>query len=250
MSSDTPISRSFALDDLVVRAEGDGRTVEAYAAVFGAPTEITDHFGHYYEVIDRAAFNGAIKRGSKVSVLFNHGRDIYGNPSDRFSLPIGTPESITADHRGLRTITKIARTDLGDEVLELMSTGAIDGFSFTGRPIKSERIERAKDDTLPTIVRTELSLREYGPAVFRAYEDARVLALRSVDELADHVDRLTPDQFNELVTVLRSRVPDLADSRPDDTRDADTTPSPTRAGGEFHHQRRLLAARLRGLTPQ
>ena len=26
-----PIQRSFAIDDLVVRSEGDGRTVEAYA---------------------------------------------------------------------------------------------------------------------------------------------------------------------------------------------------------------------------
>lgn len=247
-----PICRSFALDDLVVRSEGDGRTVEAYAAVFGSPTEITDHFGHYLEVIDRSAFNGAIKRGSKVSVLFNHGRDIYGNASDRFSMPIGTPEAITTDARGLRTVTRIARTELGDEVLELMREGAIDGFSFTGRPIKSEKISRTKSDALPTIVRTELSLREYGPAVFRAYEDARVLALRSVDELADQVGQLTPDQFSELVAVLRSRIPDLADpGRSDDTRDADDTPSPDpRAGGEFNHQRRLLAARLRGLTPQ
>lgn len=248
MSDLDPISRSFALDDLVVRSEGDGRTVEAYAAVFGAPTEITDHYGHYFEVIDRSAFNGAIKRGAKVSVLFNHGRDIYGNPSDKFSLPIGTPEQITADARGLRTVTRISRTALGDEVLELMRDGAIDGFSFTGRPLKSQRVQRSKPDDLDTIVRTELSLREYGPAVFRAYADARVVAMRAED-LADQIRDLDPDQVASLVDVLRSRLPDPANGRSEDARNADSTAPPNLAGVEFNHQRRLVAARLRGLTP-
>lgn len=244
----SPISRSFALDDLVVRSEGDGRTVEAYAAVFGAPTEIRDVYGHYFEVIERSAFDVTLKRGSKVGVLFNHGLDIYGNPSDRFSMPIGTPESITTDGRGLRTVTRIARTELGDEVLELMRDGAIDGFSFTGKPLRNRKIAAAKGDDLPTVVRQELALKEYGPAVFRAYEGARVLALRS-ENLADQIGQLPPDELTQLVEVLRSRVPDLADlGRSDDATEADDTASPDRAAGEFNHQRRLLAARLRGLT--
>lgn len=205
-ASRTPITRSFALEDLVVRSDGDGRTVEAYATVFGQPAEIRDFDGHYLEVIDRTAFNGAIKRGAKVGVLFNHGKDIYGNPSDRYSMPIGTPESITADARGLHTVTRISKTPLGDEVLELMRDGAIDGFSFSGRPIRSQR-QPGKGTDLPTIVRTELSLREYGPAVFRAYDDARVLAVRAED-VADTISHLDPGQFTELVEVLRGRVLD------------------------------------------
>lgn len=241
-----PISRSYALDDLVVRSEGDGRTVEAYAAVFGTPTEVRDQYGHYFEVIDRAAFDVTIKRGTKVGVLFNHGMDIYGRPSDRFSMPIGTPESITADGRGLRTVTRISRTPLGDEVLELMRDGAIDGFSFTGKPLRNQRVAPAAGD-LPTIVRQELALKEYGPAVFRAYEGARVLALRA-ETLAEHIDQLAADQLAELVEVLRSRVPDLAEGRSVDSSDADDTAPPDRAAGDFDRHRRLMAARLRGLT--
>lgn len=249
--TDRPITRSFALDDLVVRSEGDGRTVEAYAAVFGQATEITDHFGHYFEVIDRTAFDVTLKRGSKVGVLFNHGLDIYGNPSDRFSMPIGTPESIRADARGLHTVTRIANTPLGDEVLELIRSDAIDGMSFSGKPLRSKKVAAARGEDLPTVVRQELALREYGPAVFRAYEGARVLALRS-DQLADHVDRLSPDQLAELIEVLRTRVPDLAgNGRSDDaTGHDDTAPPDTRAAGEFNAQRRQMAARLRGLIPQ
>lgn len=242
----SPITRSYALDDLVVRSDGDGRTVEAYAAVFGTPAEIRDFDGHYMEVIDRAAFDGAIRRGSKISVLFNHGRDIYGNPSDRFSMPIGTPEMVRADARGLHTVTRIANTPLGDEVLELMRSGAIDGFSFQGRPLRSER-QPARGDNLPTIVRQELSLREYGPAVFRAYDDARVTALRT-DQLADQLAELPPAELEELVDVLRSRLPDLATpGRSENDPEADTTSLPAAAGAPTNHERRLMAARLRGL---
>lgn len=240
------ITRSFALDDLVVRAEGEGRTVEAYAAVFGSPTEIRDQFGHYHEVIDRTAFDVTIKRGTKVGVLFNHGMDVYGNPSDRFSMPIGVPESITADARGLRTVTRIARTELGDEVLELMRAGAIDGFSFSGKPLRSRKITAAKPGDLPTVLRQELRLKEYGPAVFRAYEGAKVLALRS-EQLVEQIDQLAPDQLAELVEVLRTRVPDLATSRSEDVSVLDDTAPPVLAAGDFHANRRLMAARLRGL---
>jgi HK97 family phage prohead protease len=241
------ITRDFALDDLVVRTEGGGRIVEAYAAVFGREAEIRDFDGHYKEVLGQHSFDGAIKRGAKVGFFFNHGKDIYGNPSDRFSLPIGSPQSISADARGLLTVSRVADTPLGDEVLTLMRDGAIDGFSFSGRPLKSER-QPARGGGLPTIVRTELSLREYGPAVFRAYDDARVMALRSTDQIADELGELPPDQLAELSEVLRLRAADPASGRSDGARDADDTDLPP-AVSEFDRERRDRAARLRGLNP-
>jgi HK97 family phage prohead protease len=243
-----PILRSFAIDDLVVRSDGDGRTVDAYAAVFGQPTEIRDQYGHYYETIDRTAFDGVLKRNVKPAVFFNHGRDIYGNPSDKWSAPVAVHRSATADGRGLRVSSWYVNTPAGDEALELMRSGAVDGFSFSGKPNRSRTIPAARGEDLPTIVRQELGFTEYGPAIFRAYADARVLAMRS-QQIVDDIDALTPDQLAELVAVLRSRVPDLADlGRSDTAVNADDTASPDRAAGEFNHQRRLMAARLRGLT--
>src|SRR5258708_37506279 len=46
-----PYVRSFPLQDIHVRSSGDGRTVEAYAAVFGVPAEVKDQSGHYMEDI-------------------------------------------------------------------------------------------------------------------------------------------------------------------------------------------------------
>ena len=242
-----PIQRSFAIDDLVVRSEGDGRTVEAYAAVFGQPTEIRDQYGHYYESIDRTAFDGVLKRNVKPAVFFNHGRDIFGNPSDKWSAPVAVHRSASTDGRGLRVSSWYVNTPAGDEALELMRSGAVDGFSFSGKPNRSRTIPAAAGEDLPTVVRQELSLAEYGPAVFRAYDGARVLAMRSATQLVDTLDELNPDQLAELIEVLRSRFPDLADiGRSGGSVAADDTASHS-AAGEFEIQRRQMAARLRGL---
>lgn len=243
-----PIQRSFAIDDLIVRSDGDGRTVEAYAAVFGQPTEIRDQYGHYYETIDRTAFDGVLKRNVKPAVFFNHGRDIFGNPSDKWSAPVAVHRSASTDGRGLRVSSWYVNTPAGDEALELIRSGAVDGFSFSGKPNRSRTIAAAKGDDLPTVVRQELSLAEYGPAVFRAYEGARVLAMRSASQIVESLDELQPEQVTELLDVLRSRFPDLADfGRSGNQSDADNVVSPDRAADEFNLQRRLMAARLRGL---
>ena len=78
------LMRDYPLEDLhIVRSAdgGDGRTVEAFAAVFNTETEIHDHYGHYIEVISPTAFNKRLSdlRRSKagfggVKVIFNHGR--------------------------------------------------------------------------------------------------------------------------------------------------------------------------------
>lgn len=243
-----PIQRSFAIDDLVVRSEGDGRTVDAYAAVFGQPTEIRDQYGHYYESIDRTAFDGVLKRNVKPAVFFNHGRDIFGNPSDKWSAPVAVHRSASVDGRGLRVSSWYVNTPAGDEALELIRSGAVDGFSFSGKPNRSRTIPAAKGEDLPTVVRQELSLAEYGPAVFRAYEGARVLAMRSASQIVESLDELDPEQVADLFEVLRSRFPDLADiGRSGNPQTADDVASHDRAADEFNTQRRLMAARLRGL---
>lgn len=188
--------RMYALEDIhILRSAdgGDGRTVEAYAAVFGEPAEIQDHEGHYIEEIDRAAFNRAIDHASRarggfpgsVKVLWNHGRDLSGNPSDRFSMPIGVPVEIRAESRGLLTRTRYSDTPLADEVLENIRAGAVTSQSFTGAIMRStpqlRRGDKHRPDSagnLRTVRRTELGLREYGPVLWPAYSGAEILGVR------------------------------------------------------------------------
>jgi len=190
-------ARSWALDGIeILRAGkgGDGRTVEAYAAVFDVPTEITDKYGHYMEVIARTAFNRTLSHGiDRVGVYYHHGLTIHGTPSDLGSVPIGSPVDIRADAKGLRTVTRLNRSPLADSVLEAIRAGDIRGYSFRGGIFRSNpaRVPRARmGAALPTVTRTELGLTEYGPTPTPAYVGAGIEALRSM--LHDVLTRSTP----------------------------------------------------------
>lgn len=202
-------ARSWALDDIEILrgadGHGDGRTVKAYAAVFDTPAEIQDQHGHYMEQIDRRAFNRQLGLGiQRVHVLYNHGLTAHGTPaSGTGSVPIGSPVDIKADSRGLLTVTRYNRSELADHVLEAIRNGDIRGYSFRGRIFKSnpERMPRAtRSGGLPTIVRTELGLSEYGPTPSPAYLDAGILAIRAALEHSG----LSTD---EVLRILASATP-------------------------------------------
>lgn len=186
MASATYFTRAYPLEDISIRSGGDGRTVEAYAAVFNTPTEIHDRDGHYSEVIAPSAFDKTIaERGRKFGVLFNHGLTIHGTPSDRHSMPIGTPVEVRSDSRGVYTLTQYHKTPLADEVLEGIRSGAITGQSFSGRMIQSNPrgpYRPTRSGELPTVTRSEIALREYGPTPFPAYEDASIMGVRALLE--------------------------------------------------------------------
>jgi HK97 family phage prohead protease len=189
------LMRDYPLEDLhIVRSGdgGDGRTMEAFAAVFNTETGIRDHEGVYLEVIESVAFNKRIndvKRSrpgfGQVKVLFNHGRDMEGNPAERFQMPVAVPVSIEATPRGLLTRSRFVATPLGEEVLELVKSGAVTAMSFTGRIILSDpqlgRGQRRRPDSsgrLSVVRRMELGLREFGPVLFPAYEGAEINSVR------------------------------------------------------------------------
>jgi HK97 family phage prohead protease len=202
----TPYARSWALDDIqILRAAdgyGDGRTVEAYAAVFDTPTEITDAHGHYNEVIDRRAFNRQIGLGiDRVGVYYHHAMTLHGTPSDLGSVPIGSPLDVRADGKGLRTVTRFNSSPLAESVLEAIRNGDIKGYSFRGRIYKSnpQRVPRTRSGALPTVTRTELGLTEYGPTPTPAYTDAGILAVRALEMLASTTPG-RPDQGTHPVT--------------------------------------------------
>ena len=193
--ADATYFRTYELEDIhIVRSgQGDstGRLVEAYAAVFNQPAEIHDFEGHYTEEIDPAAFNkvladiGRSRAGlGKVKVMYNHGMTIHGTPSERGSMPIGTPVDIRPEARGLLTVTRYSETSFADEVLENIRNGSITAQSFTGRIVRSDPQLRRGDKHRPrsgqltTVRRTELGLKEYGPTPFEAYSGAEIVGVR------------------------------------------------------------------------
>lgn len=211
-------ARSFPLEDVRIlsRAQGaeyaDGRTVEAFVAVFDREAEIHDGQGDYMETIDRRAFNRAIEHSRpqgtrhawRTGVFYNHGLTIHGTPSEKFSMPLGSPIEIRADAKGLLTVTRYNQNQLADEVLELYRSGNINGHSFTGKIIHSDPepsgrrgYQRLKNGSLPKVRRTELGLSEYGPTPFPAYVDANLVGIRSLLAQWPALLSSTPDELDE-----------------------------------------------------
>lgn len=260
--------RSYPVEDIRIlsRAQGsefsDGRTVEAYVAVFDSPAEIVDDQGHYMETIDRTAFNKAINdarpQGSRTvwrtGVFYNHGMSLHGTPSDRFSVPLGSPVDIRIEDRGLLTVTRYNKTPLADEILEAISSGDITGHSFTGRILRSDPqrptsrrygYQRTADGSLPKVRRLELGLREYGPTPFPAYVDTAVVGVRSMlaawPAILSATRNLTDPLEDENVDDEIVEAEPTGSDTPDEgavTDEPPTTPTPEGAGGEEEHSSR------------
>lgn len=174
--------------------EGDGRTLEGYAAVFDADTEINSWEGHFKERIARGAFRKTLRERQPV-LQFNHGHD------SRFGqLPIGRFESVKEDKHGLRVQARLF--EHADPIREAIAEGAVTGMSFRmkvvrdswadnkGNEIKDRGelldllyggAEAKKRGPLQRTIK-EVKLMEAGPVVFPAYSQTSV-GVRSAEEM-------------------------------------------------------------------
>jgi HK97 family phage prohead protease len=203
-------ARTWAVEDMVIRSGGDGRTVEAYAAVFGIDTEVKDQHGHYIENIDRSAFNRALPNDRNTAMcLYNHGYTVHGQSSALGSVPIGKPLEIRADQRGLFTVTRYNKSELASATLESIKNGDITAQSFRGKIYKStpDRVPMGRGGELPRITRTALGLTDYGPTPAAIYREAEIMAVRSGEALAMLLHGLTPEERAELIRTLASTAP-------------------------------------------
>lgn len=202
--------RSYELDniEIVSRANGgDGRTVEAYAAVFGVRKEIHDQHGDYIEENDPAMFNRTINNGAvkRAIVLYNHGFDARGKSGGLPTVPLGRPVEIKADKRGLLTVSRYNNSEFADTVLESIKNGDIRAQSYEGPIYRStpERVPKVRRGAqLPVVRRMEMGLRNYGPTPTPYFEEAEITAVRSAVELAEEVARLDTEQRDELIRAL------------------------------------------------
>jgi HK97 family phage prohead protease len=212
-----PVQRQYVLDDLHVRADGTGRIVEAYAAVFNTPAEIQDQDGHYIENLEPTSFDRTIRlKGTGFGVLFNHGLTINGTPNPVATMPIGVPVEVKPDGKGVFTATRYLDNPLADQVLDGIRAGAIRAQSFSGRYTKSKRdLSTRARSGLPTIHRLEVDMREYGPAVFAAYTEAAILGTRSVQLFARALLQMDPDKRLDFLSEFEgATTPLVEDSEP------------------------------------
>jgi HK97 family phage prohead protease len=239
--------RSYPLDDIRIRAKGDGRTVEAYAAVFDTPTEVKDVDGHYLEVITQRAFDKSLnERGNRFGVFYNHARTLQGTPSELGSIPLGSPVEVRADARGLFTVTRYNKTPLADQVLEAIRNGDISGQSFTGRFLQSHPGRppyRARSGRLTMVTRKEIALVEYGPTPIPVYEGAAIVGMRALLDRFDTIESLLASRGEEIEedepTTPGDEEPEADEDTPDE--DAATGAVTEEPPDEGHSARRAAA---------
>jgi HK97 family phage prohead protease len=165
-------------------AEGDGRTLSGYAALFGQPTEINSWEGAFTETIRKGAFKKTIREQTPV-MQFDHGRHpLIG------SIPIGAISDLREDDQGLYVEGRITDNWLMQPVRDAIAEQSVNGMSFrfevvreewrdvNGKLVKPEEVYDLlwmPGDRGPLQRELiELKCRELGPVVFPAYAGTSV----------------------------------------------------------------------------
>lgn len=210
-------ARTWETSDIAIRSDGSGRTVQAYITPFNTPQEIQDRDGHYNETIPKGAFERTLStRNGNFAVLFNHGRTYDGRTSGSLMVPIGKPLEVKEHDRGLYSETEFLENPLADAVLDGIKKGAIRGYSFSGTFRRSEKMRPAARGQLPTITRSVVEMREYGPVLFPAYAEAVILGTRG-QSFVDEIARLDPEDVERLRQMLGVATPLGDPATPDGT---------------------------------
>ena len=163
-----------------VGTDGDGLTLEGYAAVFDEWTDIDSYEGTFRERIRKGAFKKTINERMPV-LQFDHGtHPLIG------SIPLGVVTSLKEDARGLKVTARLADNWLVEPVRDAIRAGAITGMSFKFRVIQDDWSKPRGSGVAERTIK-EVALYELGPVVFPAYE-ATTVGVRSrelVEALTD-----------------------------------------------------------------
>ena len=149
--------------------DGDGLTLEGYAAVFNAPTEINArNEGHFIERIMPGAFKRSLGRRTPI-LMFNHGQhSLVGE------MPIGKITEAREDGQGLFIRARLHDNWLIEPVRDAIASGAIDGMSFRFSVPKGGDSWRAGEGGLRERDLLHVNCSECGPVVSPAYEQTSV----------------------------------------------------------------------------
>lgn len=172
-------------EDVELRTAPDGgRTLVAYAAVFGAESR---NLGGFTERVEAGAFAKTLGEAD-VRAVVNH------DPS----LLLGRNRSGTLrlmeDSYGLRYEVDLPDTTPGRDLATSIERGDITGSSFKFRAVRQDW-DRSEERDMPLRSLTEVALADVGPVTFPAYEATEgQLALRS---LVDDDTQTDPDEDEE-----------------------------------------------------
>lgn len=202
------IVRDFEFPFTLERSDGDGRTLEGYAAVFNTPTPISDQRGDYIETIAPGAFKNSINR-RMPALMFNHGKS---RPIG--DIPIGKVEVIREDPRGLYVKARLVDNPTVNILRDAIRDGAIPGMSFFAKIVRDSWSAQGKQRFCTL---KELALSELGPVTSPAYQSTSVAVRSMLNDVATtypellRVEWLGRDDDAEITTWDQSPADVIAD---------------------------------------
>jgi uncharacterized protein len=155
-------------------AEGDKRTLEGYASMFGNSYDL----GRFDEVVEAGSFTRALSEGQDVRALIDHDpAKIIGRSKN------GTLE-MREDSRGLFTRIHLPDTQEGRDLATLVERGDLDAMSF-GFTVQADRWEKKEGRNTRYI--TDVDLFDISVVSFPANPETSV-ALRSMGRAEKEAD--------------------------------------------------------------
>lgn len=166
---------------LELRETGDGMTFEGYAAVFNSPSQPLP----FIETIKPGAFKRSLQGRHRMMLLWNH------NASEPLASTRNGTLKLVEDARGLKVTAKLANTQTGRDVAELLRSGTIDAMSFGFQVKKDSWSSDGNHRTLEEVAIHEVSLTSF-PAYEGTAGTTSVREKRDIDadQLADSLMRL------------------------------------------------------------
>lgn len=136
-----------------------GRRIVLYAAAF-------DSLDSHSDIIRKGAFTKTIAENlGRMKHLWQHETD----------KPVGKPESLVEDQKGLLVTSKISDTQLGRDLLTLVADGVMNENSIGFQTIKSQ-----KDEQKSTRIIQEVKLFEYSSVTWGSNENTPNLGIKSL----------------------------------------------------------------------
>ena len=161
--------RTFNVENLELRQEGEDNIVVGYGSVFNT---LSNELGGFREIIAEGAFDGRLN--DDVRFLINHD----GLPLARTTN--GTLK-LTTDERGLKYEAQVANTSLGRDLIELMKNGTVNQSSFAF--VVEDDSWEVRDGINIRTVNKVSRLYDVSAVTYPAFEEASAsVALRSMEE--------------------------------------------------------------------
>lgn len=207
--------KSIILSKAEIETDETG-SIEGYASVYYG----TDSYG---DTIVKGAFDDCVNADEKPKMFFNH---------DRYSVPIGKWEEVTADDKGLYVKGKLnLEVSQAKDVYSAVKAGDIDGFSVCMMIDPAHyTLKDASDQWGGGFIEHVEALPEISVVTFPADKSARIAKVKSADfepftRLSDFERFLRDAGFSKSVAtgfISRFKAVALAQGDPDAAAKAET----------------------------